>query len=877
MLLRALPWLLTPALFAAPAVDAPKLQLPGGAAPTHYAIDLTIIPGQDKFQGVAEIEITFGQSTKFLWLNGTDLAVKQAVLKTGTQSLPATVVPGGSDFIGFSFPQAAAGKAVLHVEYEGKISRNSSAGLFQLRDGDPWYVYSQFEPTDARRAFPCFDEPAFKVPWELMLHVKKDQMALANTPIVSEVNEANGMKRFQFAQTKPLPSYLVALAVGPFEAVDLGKHGKNHTPLRVIVTKGRGAEAAWAKESIPPLLERLEDYFGMPYPYEKLDSISMPISNFAMENVGLITYGQSILLGNPEHDTIRRKRDFAITAAHEMAHQWFGDLVTTAWWNDIWLNEAFASWMENKIVEKWKPEWSVDIEAMRSRLGAMQLDSLVASRKIRQPIESNDDIANAFDGITYNKGEAVIETFERYVGAEKFRDGVREYMKTYANRNATAEQFLKSISTAAGRDVAPAFNSFLDQAGVPLVTVELQCANGSSSLRLSQRRSLPIGSKGAGKENWLIPVCAKYEADGQVRTTCELMTDPTSNMKLAAKSCPAWVLANDGEAGYYRVLYKGDLLDRLLKDNGHLTVAERVGILGDVIALVNSGDLQPAAALSLVSRYRDDPNREIVASVVNIAGLVRGPGVASDLRPNGQRFIEKMFGDRARKLGWKSQPGESYDTRLLRQELVGFVAGAGEDKILSAEAGRLARAWLKDRSAIDSDLVSTVLHVAARDGDRALFDQFHAAAKNEKDRRARRALIGSLGLFRDPGIANSALALTLTGEFDAREGFAALLFGPEAYPETRRLPFEFVKKNIDAILSKLPREVGGDFAAELPGSGNSFCDASSRAELADFFGGRVKDYTGGPRQLAQTLEGIDLCIARKQAVGPGIAAFLKQY
>src|SRR5581483_2311867 len=383
-----------------------------------------------------------------------------------------------------------AGDARLHVVYSGKVSRISSAGIFQMEEASRWYLYTQFEPTDARRAFPCFDEPSFKVPWQVTLEVPKDLKAFSNTPEISEAVQANGRKTVRFAQTRPLPSYLIAFAVGPFDVVDAGTVGKDHARLRIITPQGKAGHARFAAAALPELLNLLEQYFGMPYPYEKLDSIAMPISNFAMENVGLITYSEQLLLADPSDDTLTRQREMAIVAAHEMAHQWFGDLVTTAWWNDIWLNEGFATWMETKIVDEWKPEWRVNLDAIDNRVEAMHLDTLVSARKIRQPIATESDIANAFDNITYMKGAAVLRMFENWIGPEVFRRGVHAYIQAHADKNATTPEFLAAISAAAGKDIAPAFNTFLDQPGVPEVNATLRCDNNRPVLHVSQRRYL---------------------------------------------------------------------------------------------------------------------------------------------------------------------------------------------------------------------------------------------------------------------------------------------------------------------------------------------------------------------------------------------------
>ncbi|HYL78753.1 MAG TPA: M1 family metallopeptidase [Bryobacteraceae bacterium] len=863
--------------FAATAPEPPKLRLPDNTRPSRYTVDLTLIPDRDTFHGTVDIGIDIRTPTSILWLNAAALKIQDASFRDAAgPAVNAQTVAGGADFAGFSFDHPISGKGVLHVSYEGKINRNSSAGVFQMKEGDQWYVYTQFEPTDARRAFPCFDEPAYKVPWQLTLHVRKSDAAFANTPQLSEADEPDGMKVVKFKESKPLPSYLVAFAAGPFEIVDAGKLGK--TPLRVITPRGKGPNAKYAAAAIPQLLKLLEDYFGTPYPYEKLDSIVMPVSNFAMENAGLITYGETTLLSKPEQDTINRQRGMATVVAHEMAHQWFGDLVTTSWWDDIWLNEAFASWMERKIVGQWKPEWHTDVTAVSARLGAMRQDSLVSARKIRQPIESNDDIANGFDGITYEKGAAVIQMFETWIGREKFRNGVQLYLKKHAWGNATASDFEAGISAAAGRNIAPAFDTFLNQAGLPEVSMTLDCS-AKPKILLAQKRLLPLGSKGSSRETWRIPICVAYLADGAVHHQCEVMTDPRTEMVLTqAKSCPAWIEPNDGETGYYQVDYKDGLLDKVLADHGsHLTLAERVGVLGNVESLVGTGDISPRVALALVPQYSQDPDRQVVLSVAGIAGILKSNDVPDELRPKGAKFIRQVFGKRATELGWVGKPGESDDVRLLRQRLVPFVAGVGEQKELIDEAEILARKYLTDRSAVAPDMSGSVLSIAAEFGNRDLFDRLHEAAGKEKDHRRRQQLIGALGAFRNPEIAKAGMELSLTKEFDAREGLFSLLFGPLSYPETRELPFQFVKQHLDQLLTLVPREVGEDYAAFFPFAGAAFCDAQHRADVESFFQDKVKNYTGGPRNLAQMLERIDLCIAERKTLGPDLAEFLKQY
>ncbi len=862
--------------FSAPTLDPPKLRLDRSAQPSRYAVDLTIVPDRDTFHGSVDISVDIRTPADVLWLNAIGLKIQDAVFHPESGgALPAKTIAGGGQFLGFAFDRSISGKGVLHVAYQGRISRNSSAGIFQLKEDREWYVYSQFEPTDARRAFPCFDEPSFKVPWQMTLHVPKDDLALSNTPVQSESKEPNGMKMVRFKPSPPLPSYLVALAVGPFDVVDAGHVGP--TPVRVIVPKGKKADAAYAAMAIPQELKLLEDYVGMPFPYEKLDSVVMPVSDFAMENAGLITYAESSLLADPASETIDHKRELAGLCAHEMSHQWFGDLVTTAWWNDTWLNEAFATWMERKIPGEWQPGWHLDVAIVKARLGAMRDDELASAREIRQPIQNNDDIANAFDDITYEKGGAVIEMFEHWIGEAKFREGVQLYLKQHAWGNATASDFEAAMSAVAGKNVAPAFDSFLDQPGVPEVSAELKCGT-QPSLAVTQKRSLPVGSE-AKPQTWQIPLCVAFEADGTVHHQCSLLSDPKEEIALeGAQTCPAWILPNDGEAGYYQVAYKDDLLKKVLIDRGsHLSVAERVGVLGDVDSLASEGEVSAQTALALVPEFSHDPDWQVVQSAANIAALLRGESVPANLREKGASFIRKEFGEKAIALGWTAKPDDSEDTRLLRQKLVPFVASAGEEKELIEQAGMLARGWLQTGHGIDPEMLEPVLRIAAEFGNRELFDSLRAAAIRERHHHVREVLLEALGSFRTPELARASLDLLLSKDFDPRESFYPLLFGPLSYVDTRDVPFEFVKQNLDALLKRLPREVGEDYAAVLPSVGGSFCDAKHRDELDAFFADRVKDYNGGPRTLAQTLESIDLCIAARKSLAPELTAFLNRY
>ncbi|WP_394828566.1 M1 family metallopeptidase [Pendulispora albinea] len=859
---------------SAPGAAAPKppaLRLPESIKPTAYDATLTVVPTEERFDGHITIGVELMAPSDVVWLNASGIEVRTATVN----GAPAKVIPGGEDFVGIQVAQPlAAGKATLVLDYSGELSRKNSHGLFKQKEGDQWYVFTHFESMDARRAFPCFDEPGFKTPWKIRLKVKRDQQAFANTPSVSEKIEGD-YKIVQFAETKPLPSYLVALGVGPFDVVDAGTAGKNRTPIRIIVPHGRAAEARFAKEVSPQVLNELEAYFGIPYPYEKLDCIDVPMGGGAMENPGLITFHQRLILSRPERETTRFRHAYTSVATHEFAHQWFGDLVTTAWWDDIWLNEAFATWMTSRTLERWKPEWNEGASRVLHTDRAMRNDSLVSARRIRQPILGKDDVKNAFDDITYRKGAAVIRMFETWASPEVFRAGVQRYLAKYAHGTATADQFLSAVFEGNQAPLIGAFGSFLNQPGVPLVTASLRCDAGQPpKLALSQARYLPLGSEGSTDARWQIPVCARYPGKKGDALACTLLTEAKSEVALPeAASCPAWVEANADARGYYRVHYEGDLLRKLL-DSGSksFSAAEKTALLSDLSALVQNGKVSYADALAVVPKLANDPSGAVVAATIElVSGLRDTEMFPAALRPKYARFIRDTYGPRARKLGFVPRAGESDDTRLLRQSLVSLVADQGEDRALAAEAKKLAQRWLGERKGVDADMVDAVLGIATRTGDRALFDQTLAAARKAQDRHERTQILYALGQFRDPEIVRASLPLLLSEEFDPRES-STLRWGALAAPATRQLAYDFVKQNFDALAARIPR----DDIARLAQSGSAFCDEAHRADLESFFRDRAPRYLGGPRILAQTTEAIKLCAAYRTRQAPNVQSFLQK-
>lgn len=865
--------LAAPALLLAADPQPPELRLPEVAHPVMMEVDLTILPEQETFAGKVGIELELHQPTSFLWLNARHLEIESASLRAGGEESAVRVVAGGEDFAGFDFGrELAAGKVHLAVRYRGKLDAVETEGLFRQKDGEDWYAFSQFESTFARRAFPCFDEPSYRTPWKITLHVKQSNVAVSNSPAVAERQEADGMKAVEFAPTKPISSYLVALGVGPFTVVDAGTWGRSKTPVRMVVAKGKEGMTGYASEVTGPLLAALEEYFEIPYPFGKLDNLAIPqtVGFGAMENPGLVTYVDRLLLSDPTRDTLDRQRAYAGTAAHENAHMWFGDYVTMKWWDDIWLNEGFATWMAGKIVAQWKPEWGGEDENAGRRSSAMGADSLASSQPVRRPIHNQGDIQSAFDGISYAKGGALLSMFETWMGPERFRKGVQRYMKTHAWGNATSDDFLAALAAEGAPEVARSFATFLDQPGVPVVSVAVTCEAGKGKLALAQRRYVPLGSPVSQNQLWQVPVTLRYGASGKSETAKVLVDGATKSADLAF--CPDWVQANHGGFGYYVSEYSGPLLERLSAVATTLPIAEQMALLDDTRFLFSAGDLSPEAALGLLPRFADSSSRLVVDSVLDLALSVDGNLVTDALRPNYERYLVRLFGARGQKLGFTKRAGEHLDDTLLRPAVLRALGITAADPATRAEARRLTDAWLGDPAAIGPEMLGSVLGIAAVSGDVALFDRLEAAALKEPNRRTRGQILTALGQFRDPAAVEKGLQLVLSGKFDVREagGVAWNLSGERA---TRETVLDWVKRSFDSLATAMPEQ----YTAALVYTAAGFCDKAQRDEIAAFFGPRVQKLSGGQNNLDRVLDIVNICIGRREKQEAGVSAFLAAY
>ena len=848
----------------------PTLRLPKNFVPTGYHARLELDPVKRGFSGSIAISGKVSEASSVIWLHGHHLRVTGLVATQGdpfgsriADEPQLAVEAVGDELLRVRTSRPlAAGEWTLLLDMQGDYDLLDTAGAFkQVVAGDP-YVYSQFEATYARRVFPCVDEPDSKVPWTLTLDVPTRLVAVANAPVATETELGNGTKRIAFATTRPLPAYLVAFAVGPFELIDAG-HTRTNQPIRVVALKGRARSTAWAVQTTGRLVEILEDYFGTPYPYPKLDLLAIPLTvGFgAMENAGLISFTETLLLQDAPSQ--ERKAAWIRIAGHELAHQWFGDLVTTAWWDDIWLNEGFANWMQAKVAAKFDPSWHAEIASVDMRNTALEADALTTARRVRQPIATSDDILNVFDRITYDKGASVLGMLETYVGPDVFQRGVRAYLDKHTWGNATSADLAVAISEAAGRDVTAAFGTFLDQPGAPELTTS--CAAGK--VTFAQRRYVPPGSGAVvDQKPWILPVCAAFEKAGKRAEACTLLEGPTGVLD-AGKSCPRWIEANAQGRGYYRVAYTASQLTAL-RDEGwaQLSGAERHDVFFNATNGARLGKLPLQLALSLAPRLLVDNNRFAVGDATAL-GLQLDWLVPDELRPKYEAWLRGTFGLAIAKVGIVPQETDDLDAERERGELIEAVVWMGKDGKLVDEAVALSKTW-RDQPAATRSVIARIAADAKTDDYARLLADVHTV----KDRARRGELLTALAAVRDAKRYAQVVELTSDTTLDLRETIWLLYAAHTAAQRAVAQPY-FLAHEAE-LMKRLPADETAGPLAVLSVIFTGTCEASKRDEMATLATQHFAKLAGGERVVAQNIEAMDQCIAQRKLLEPEVRGWL---
>ena len=839
-----------------------------GITPLRYRLELRVDPSRPGFDGDVRIAVRLATPTAEVRLHAKDLEIRHVEVLHDGHAVPGTAELGAASGLLLTFPESlAVGEHELHLAFAGRFADGLN-GLYRAHVGGADYAFTQFEPLSARKAFPCFDEPRFKTPWEVTLRVPHGLVAAANAPVASTRTEA-GADVVRFAPTRPLPTYLVAIAVGPFDVV---KGAAGTPPLRVLAVRGQGKLARWILERVPRILATLAAYFDRPYPYEKLDLVAVPDFGMgAMENAGLVTFRDTLLLLDPA----RASRDDQLYAqsivSHELAHQWFGNLVTMAWWDDLWLNEGFATWMATRVLTTIAPELGADLYAVRSAGEVMHNDALAAARAVRQPITGMGDVLNAFDGITYQKGAAILRMLESWAGEAPFRAGIRAYLAAHADGTARTADLFAALEQSTGKPIADVAGTFLDQPGTPEVEVTTSCEGDVATVQLAQRRYRPEGSTAPEGRPWRVPILLRWATSAGTHRQSMLLSDASADVRLEPPGCPLWLHPNADEAGYYRWrVPEPALLEMVGAAPTRLSRAEQTALPGALAALVVAAHLGPDVYLRSLEHLVASDQRQVVEGAIDGFRRIFHAAVDVDGGADAAAFGTLVRDDlRARgdALGLVPRANEDVDAALLRPTVQLARADLGRDGKVRAEARALAARHLAAPRSVPGPAAKVAVPIAALDGDAAFVDRIVALLGHTDDPADRAILLSGLGGLRDPVLVRRALDLYLTDTVRAGEYRQLRSSDTRA---TAEVGFEWVTAHFDALVQKL-----GEFGASyLPYSGVAFCDAAGRARVQAFFGEPSHQRLGTPRVLAQVLEMIDECIHLRARAVPAITAFL---
>lgn len=847
----------------------PAGKLDGAVVPQGYRLDLTVDPTKDRFSGHVEIDVEVKKAGRFVWMHGRDLKVGKVTAMVGGQPVSGTfrqVDPTGVALVTFDQP-LPAGKTTFAFDYDAPFG-DGPAGMFHIKVGDDRYSWTQHESIDARASFPSFDEPGFKVPWNVTLRTPEGLKAVSNAPEV-KTETVNGMTVHTFGQTLPLPSYLVALMVGPFVTVEgvVPPTPQRTTPLpiRIVSTKQNAGKLNFALEGTKGIVQHLENYFGQSFPYPKLDQITTPILPGAMENAGADLYNDSILVMDDKAST-EQKRTFGMVVSHELAHQWFGDLVTPAWWDDIWLNESFANWMGYRIGNEWRPDLNIGAGALAEGFSAMGIDALIAGRPIHQRIEKNAQIDAAFDTITYGKGGHVVAMIAAFMGDTKFRDGVRGYMAAHKYGNATSAEFFKAMAEAAGDPrILPAMQSFTDQQGVPLVTLERA---GPQSWKVTQSRYVRYGMKGP-ETTWGIPLCLRQ---GDLRQ-CTLMTNKTATVTI--KSAGA-IMPNAGGTGYYRFELPAKDWDALIAAIPALSGSEALAVEDSLNASFYAGRLSADQLIAGARALAANPDSYASGNATGLLEAMANRGViAENAKPQFRAFVDALYAPQLKAIGFDPRAGahsaDDPEKQQRRVQLVGLLAGTARDAALRTQLASAVDAYLGgNAAALDPAFFGTAfdawLGAHKLDGAKTLIDKALAS----EDPLFRPAALGAIGSSGD-----AATAKWLLDEFQDKRLRQSEKLNFVRYvvltPETRDWGYSWMKAHLDELLNG---GAGIFFGARLPQILGNFCSVAS----ADEFDSLRAKFAGksGALELERTIERVRACGKLKDARGSELtAAILK--
>jgi aminopeptidase N len=857
-----------PEVAKAPEIQVPAPlatgRLPGTAVPLRYSLSLVVDPAKSRFSGDVTIDVDVPRATRAIVLHGQDLSIERAAVMVSGEAIRAEPSlrsaagskEGGGELVLWLPRPIGPGKAQIRISYSAPFGEKL-IGLYRVEEGGQAYAFTQFEPVDARRAFPCFDEPGFKVPFDLQLTIPKGQLAVANTEEVKREESGDGRSvTFTFAPTPPLPTYLVAIAVGPLE---VREGPRDPIKIRLITTKGKAKMGDLALEAAGAFVKLLGEYFDRPYPYAKLDLVGVPEFAYgAMENAGLITFRESLLLLDPASASIAARRDMALTIAHEISHHWFGNLVTMTWWDDLWLNEGFATWMEAKLVDMWRPAMGASLENVAAKAWVMELDALGSAQAVRQPVVTVGDIEDGVDGLVFVKGAIVVGMLETWLGPDVFREGVRTYIKAHEHGNATSADLFEAMHRVSGKDVGAVVTSFLDRPGVPIVRARLRCEAKGATVELTQarHRRAPVKEPAPAGEDrpWTIPLCIAYEGAPGKAPACGVLERESLSIPLPVTRCPAFIYPNAGEVGYFRFALPPEGMTALAKADKALDVQSRLGLITNSWALVRSGDLGSDALFDLLAGMKRERHRLVMEQMIGTLHEVSRTLIEDRTRPAFRAFVSSSLLPLAKELGWDPRKRDTDDDKLLRQATLSALAGLTDEPWMKAEADKRATAYLRDPRSVDPNIAGIALWLSTRRAAEARFTELLGALRRAATPEDRTKLIRTLGSFADPNLLRRSLDLILSGEIRPPE--ALTIFQQASFGESLPVALGWLKDHFEELKQKLPGFMVTRFASALGG----VCDKDARDAAVDFYSRALSGLDGGERPLQQALEKADLCI-----------------
>jgi len=801
--------------------------------PTHYHVHILPDLVRANFRGEVVVELELKHQRPSIELHAADITIDHAEIaprgEKARKALAKPILPsakpvgppinqvavaivphGARETVEVKFLRPVGpGKVALSLAYHGNLQERLR-GLYMAKVGDEKYAFTQLEAADARRFFPCFDEPELKARFTFSVTARAGLTVLSNNPLERSVNNTNGTTTFHFRTTPKLSTYLCALAVGELDGSAARPAGK--TPVRVWHVPGKRHLTGFALEAAVQSLARLEKYFGLPYPYEKLDLVAVPdFEAGAMENAGAVFFRETLLLVDPATISLGEKKRVAEVIAHELAHMWFGNLVTMKWWDDLWLNEAFATWMAFKVVDEWKPEWRMWNNFEPHRAAALALDALANTHPVYAEVENAAQATENFDAITYEKGASVVRMIEHYLGPQKFRAGVQAYIREHRESNAVAADLWNALEKASGQPVAQIVRAWVRQPGFPLVSFERGGEGTEVALAVKQERfkASPTTrfADGAGS-TWPLPMVVKFGASGRSpRVERFLLRRAKENIPVPGGKHAPWYYGNVGEGGFYRVLHDPACLAALAPDLAtSLTAVERMGLLGHQWAIVRAGRARIASFLDLVTALGGETDYEVLDAIAGPLSFIDDQivdAVGPECRAPFQGWLAETFGAAWAEVGWDTSAGDGDERNLRRGSVLRILGLVAEDREIAAGAVPRFERYLKNRASIEPNLVDPLIAIVARDGDDARFARFRQAIGQSRTPQESRRFQLALGDFRKLDIARRAAELTLTPEIPTQDvGFLLMrLLGNRA---AREMTWEFIQANWAALAKRLP-------------------------------------------------------------------------